>query len=428
MVDDMKSPERDAVETWVPPGVDKLVVIPGQTVPSVLARLDTSTVITDARESAGPSLATPVTDDAADAFAAADFAKYRVSHPVGEGAMGRVVAVQDRDLKRHVAMKILKRDGENERHAVRFIEEAQITGQLEHPNVLPVHDFGVNENGELYFTMKYVKEHENLAHVIALLKKGDVAAHTRYTFERRVQIIQQVCHALHYAHRRGVIHRDIKPANILLGNDGEVFLADWGVAKLAHRASEAEGHLIATSRLDTQATVDGTVIGSPAYMAPEQLDARQDDIDARSDVYALTAVLYELLTCKHYLGETMPRDFAGLVHMVREGKRRVAESYYDRVNGRVPRPLSRICAKGLALNPLERFQSARELELALQAWLEGTSPVVCPGTALQRVFCSSMRSIDRAPVAAPAVIIAAAASVAALAVFGLYSLWAIVLQ
>lgn len=406
--------DNDAVETWVPPGVDR-VAISGQTTPSVLAKLAPS-------DTAVAGGAAPMHAEADDL--AAEFAKYRVSHEVGEGAMGRVLAVHDRDLKRHVAMKVLKRDGGTERHATRFIEEAQITGQLEHPNVLPVHDFGVNERGELFFTMKYVKEHENLAQVIAELRRGDPVTHRRYTFERRVQIVQQVCHALHYAHRRGVIHRDVKPANILLGPDGEVFLADWGVAKLSIRnETPARGVApVTTSRPDAHATVDGTVIGSPAYMAPEQLDARQDAIDARSDVYALTAVLFELLTMKHYLGEKLPRDFPGLVQHVRSGRHRSAESYYDRINGRVPRPLSRICKRGLSLRPEERYQSALELEMALQAWLEGTSPVICPGTALQRVMCSSMRTIDRAPILAPALIITSLVAVALLAGLGLWSL------
>lgn len=419
MVEGMRQSPDNAVETWAPRGNEKLNIKPDHH-SSVLAKMEATqaTVITDPRQSP------PTIDEASiKADIAAELAKYRVTHEVGEGAMGRVVAVQDRDLKRHVAMKILKREQASDHLALRFIEEAQITGQLEHPNVLPVHDFGVNEHGELFFTMQYVKEHENLAQVITGLRKGDAETHQRFTFERRVQIVQQVCHALHYAHRRGVIHRDIKPANILLGPDGEVYLADWGVAKIARRASEDNAApFVSTSRLDTQATVDGTVIGSPAYMAPEQLDARHDDIDARSDVYALTAVLFELLTTKHYIGEKLPRDFPGLVKQVREGKRRAAESYYDRVNGRVPRPLSRICTRGLALDPAERFQSAKELELALQSWLEGTSPVVCPGTALQRVLCSSMRTIDRAPVMAPAVIISLLVVVSALAVFGLWSL------
>ena len=337
--------------------------------------------------------------------------------------MGRVVAAQDRDLKRHVAMKILKTDGNSGHLTTRFIEEAQLTGQLEHPNVLPVYDFGVNDDGELYFTMRYVRNHESLAHIISELRKGNPAMHLRFSIERRVQVIQQVCHALHYAHQRGVIHRDIKPANILLGTNGEVFLADWGVAKLARRQEEARSTDVTTSRVD-EGTRDGAVIGSPAYMSPEQLEARQDAIDARSDVFALSAVLYELLTLKHHLGD-IPREFPELVRRVREGKHVLAEDLFDRLNGRTPKPLSRICRQGLAVEPADRFQTALDVERALQAWIEKTNPVVCTGTRLQRIFCTSVKLIDRRPLLMPAVFVTIGVLVPALAIFGLWKLFSL---
>ncbi len=153
--------------------------------------------------------------------------RFRVEDEVGRGGMGRVVRVADRDLNREVAIKVLLGseavDADQRR---RFVEEAQITAQLEHPGVVPVHDLGLDAEGNPFFSMRLVRGHTTLAQVIAALRGQDPEVHARYTFERRVQVIQRVCHVLHHAHRRGVVHRDIKPDNVVLGQDGEVYLLD----------------------------------------------------------------------------------------------------------------------------------------------------------------------------------------------------------
>jgi eukaryotic-like serine/threonine-protein kinase len=287
-------------------------------------------------------------------------------------------------------MKVLARDlSTSPEYRRNFVDEARISGQLEHPNILPVHELGVTAEGDAYFTMKLLEGAETLRDVIERLAAKDPETHARFTFDRRVALIQQVCNALAHAHARGVVHRDIKPSNILLGRTGEVYLVDWGIA--ATRPQTADG---------------ATLVGTPQYMAPEQ--AQGLAADARSDVYSLTAVLYELLSLTHYLGRAQPGGSGqwGLLRRVIEEAPADAESHVDPVAGRVPRMLSRLCRRGLNKDPRRRFQSARELEESLQSWQEGCGPLVCPGTALQRGMTGGVRWIDRHPRLAPALIIA----------------------
>jgi serine/threonine-protein kinase len=334
-------------------------------------------------------------------------ARYRVREEVGKGGMGKVLRVEDTDLNREIAMKVLLGSAANQGTMRRFIEEAQISSQLEHPNMLPVHDFGINEDGDIFFTMQYVRSHDTIGEIVERLRAGDREAHRRYTFERRVQIMQQVCHALAYAHERGVVHRDIKPSNIMVGEHGEVFVVDWGIAKLA---GQAERDAPQTLRQGDEASPDktrqGTLVGTPPYMSPEQIAGFNDEVDAISDVYAVTTVLYEFLTLNYYLG-ALKNDLAVISAAVLHRKPADAESHLDPLNGRVPRQLSRICRRGLSKPREKRFQSARELAEALQLWLEGNAPVVCPGTGIQRGLVRFSKLIDRHPVLIPAVAITA---------------------
>ncbi|MCA8920752.1 MAG: serine/threonine protein kinase [Planctomycetes bacterium] len=338
--------------------------------------------------------------------------RYAVAEELGRGGMGRVLRVEDNDLNREVAMKVLLVDedatGVDAELLQRFVEEAQINSQLEHPNVLPVHDFGLTPEGELYFTMQIVRESDTIADVLDRLLAGDGPTFLEYSFERRVQIVQQVCNALHYAHERGVVHRDLKPENILIGRHGEVYLVDWGVAKLLD-AETAEIQTVRSqqllegdgSALETQA---GGLMGTPAYMAPEQVLGKHDAVDARTDTYALCAVLYEFLTLHYYLGR-VEDSMRKLLKAILNTRPVDAEAHLSTRNGRVPRQLSRILRKGLEKSPDKRFQSAAELSAALQKWIEGSAPIVCPGTAMQCNMRKFSRLIDRRPVLVPAVTI-----------------------
>jgi len=324
--------------------------------------------------------------------------RYAVDESLGEGGMGLVVKAKDLRLQRQVAMKILSRPNPSARK--RFIQEAQISSQLDHPGILPVYDLGEDESGSPFFTMKCLPQHDTLADVIDKLRLGNVEAQLVYTFEQRVLIVQQVCRALQYAHERGVMHRDVKPANIVLGGFGEVYLLDWGVAKLGepeHDPPDAAAFVSASAPTNTSA---GAIVGTPAYMAPEQvMEGKADPI---SDVYSLCAVLYELLTLRYYL-DPLPEVLVDVILAVVKSVPVEAERFFDPTLGRVPRALSRICRQGLEKRRELRFQSARELEEALQLWLEGRSPIVCSGTCLQRVLARWSYHVDQHPFLVPVV-------------------------
>ena len=157
-------------------------------------------------------------------------ARYEPIRQLGMGGMGEVVLVHDQDIARPVAIKRLLPELDDAATLVRFVDEIRTVGQLEHPNIVPIHDVGVDEQGRYFFVMKYV-EGETLEAIIEKLRAGDAAYHKRYTIERRMEIFLGVLHALEFAHSHGIVHRDIKPANVMVGRYGEVVLMDWGIAK-----------------------------------------------------------------------------------------------------------------------------------------------------------------------------------------------------
>lgn len=322
--------------------------------------------------------------------------RYGEQAEIGKGGMGRVFRVHDHNLNREVAMKVLRKDLANNDLVRRFHVEAQIGGQLEHPGLLPIHDLGHDDDGNAFFTMRYVAEHETLSAIISRLRDGDESTHALYTMERRIHIIQRVVNALSYAHQRGVVHRDIKPDNILIGANGEVYLADWGVATLIKSKTD---ETVETS-IEERPLPEGSLVGTLLYMSPEQL-LGEHNVGPRSDVYGLCAVTYEFFCLHHYLGETPPSTHVSILDSVIYGDRVDAESYLHPQNLRVPRQLSRILRWGLQKDREAAFTSADELSAALQAWVEGKAPIVCPGTFIQRMLTHWGRAIDRRPVLVP---------------------------
>ncbi|HEV8246967.1 MAG TPA: serine/threonine-protein kinase, partial [Polyangiaceae bacterium] len=256
--------------------------------------------------------------------------RIRTVEEVGRGAMGQVLRAFDRKLSREIALKVapLPREQMPRDLLARFVEEAQITAQLEHPNVVPVHDVGLSPEGHAYFSMKLVRG-RSLDSILEQRREGDPETLARFGLRRLLDVFLQVCQALDYAHARGVIHRDLKPANIMVGDFGEVLVMDWGVAKLKEaiaRAGEpASGErAVRTSAEDAALgptaeglrrsdfpvplspgvtsvrsgkkaweTQSGLVLGTPAYMSPEQ--AKGVSVDERTDVYSLGVILYEIL-------------------------------------------------------------------------------------------------------------------------------------
>ena len=233
--------------------------------------------------------------------------RYEDLGALGGGGMGEVRRVRDRDLNCVMAMKSIRSNLlEYPDILTRFIEEAQLTAQLNHPGILPVHELGRHVDGRYYFTMQEVRG-RTLKEVIAsvhAISKGDIWGVTEdgWSLHKLIVAFQRVCEAVGYAHERGVIHRDIKPDNIMVGEHGEVIVLDWGLAKILGRADRAveDGRLnpIQTLRSGDEGheTQMGVVTGTPTYMSPEQARGDLQLLDERTDVYALGVLLYNILS------------------------------------------------------------------------------------------------------------------------------------
>ncbi len=232
-----------------------------------------------------------------DVLADASFsARYLTGEQLGEGGMGVVSACADRRIGREVAMKIVRPgDGSSGDLKARFLREACVQGQLEHPAIVPVYDLGRDPQGTLYFTMKRVRG-ATFEQIIDALHSGAVEAAKQYSRHKLLSAFASVCHAVDFAHARGVLHRDLKPGNVMLGDYGEVYVLDWGLAKVVGSPDarlSSNPPAIATGSDPGTKTALGATMGTPGYMAPEQV--RGETVDARADVYALGAILFELL-------------------------------------------------------------------------------------------------------------------------------------
>lgn len=317
---------------------------------------------------------------------------------LGEGGMGEVVLARDHDIERDVALKRLPTDCDLGR-VVRFTEEIRTVGQLEHPNIVPVHDVGIDAAGRYFFVMKHLRG-ETLESIIQRLASGDEAAHARFTFPVRQQIFLGVLNALAYAHRQGFIHRDLKPANIMVGPYGEVTVMDWGLAKRVRTPERDHGDttLISGPRdgtvLQTQL---GMVMGTPMYMSPEQARGANDELDERTDIYSLTVLFHEFLHLEHYLkARTDARDVlkgvladTPVLHQMNLKGRRF----------QVPAELDWFLARGFEKDPARRYQSIEEMQGELQRIIRGECRIQCQRTFLKRVLNETARLVDERPVA-----------------------------
>ncbi|MBT9585869.1 serine/threonine protein kinase [bacterium] len=276
--------------------------------------------------------------------------------------MGEVARVLDRQLGREVALKSLRTNHrDNPDSIARFLREAKATSQLQHPNIPPVHELGQTAEGSPYFTMTLVRG-ETLSQVVDRMRRGDPETHRQFSFARRIQVIQLVCDAIHYAHSCGFLHRDLKPDNIMIGPFGEVQVMDWG---LVRRISGDE------TPPEPGLTRVGTVVGTLAYAAPEQIAGESAALDARTDVYGLGALLYEFSTLHPpHQGKSVKELMTSV--MTRSPAR--PESFQHEIQGRVPVELSEVILEAMSSLPDERMASALEFRVRLQQILEGKTP------------------------------------------------------
>jgi serine/threonine protein kinase len=286
------------------------------------------------------------------------FGRYSEFHPLATGGSAILRTCRDKNLGRTVVMKTLHPHlAKDDYMHARFLREARVTAQLQHPATVPVYDIGHDLEDRLYFTMKKV-EGMSCREILDRQLAGDEEMLERFDLERMLGVLIQVCNCLAYAHAHGVVHRDVKPENLLVGEFGEVVLLDWGVAKVWADAAGDEAH----ERMQHEVlTAVNQRPGTPLYMSPEQVRGGGESIDHRTDVYSVGAVLYEFLTLSEPIrGKRIQDTFELIVSEMPEPPR-------DRAPGRrIPQPLADVAMRALAKNPEERFASMGDLIRAIR--------------------------------------------------------------
>jgi serine/threonine-protein kinase len=296
----------------------------------------------------------------------------RIFPELGRGGMGRIHPATDRNLLRHVALKRLDRElAQVPMYKDGFIAEAQMTGQLEHPNIVPVHELAVSEEGVPYFTMKLVQG----INFDAWLRDPEHELGSTERLQEGLEIFLKVCDAVAYAHHRGVIHRDLKPENIMVAGFGQVYLMDWGLARLT-KTRPASG---ARAQMEAKGAV-----GTPTFMAPEQARGNPEEMDERSDIFGLGAILYEIISGKMPYGPSMNVDYV-LAQAV-AGK--IVPIDQATIGIGVSKRIRSIVEKATAVKPEDRYQSVVELQAAVRGFLRGglhlPRKTFAPGTVIIR--------------------------------------------
>jgi WD40 repeat protein/serine/threonine protein kinase len=324
----------------------------------------------------------PLTDDS-------PRGRFRILRPHAKGGLGQISVALDQDLHREVALKeIQPRHADNPISRERFLLEAEITGSLEHPGIVPVYALGHGPDGRPFYAMRFVKG-DSLKHAIEDFHSPD-NQNRKDPGARQLALRQllgrfiDVCNAMQYAHSRGVLHRDLKPGNIMVGKYGETLIVDWGLAKSVGRdeITVEEATLAPAFALSSSGqTQPGSAIGTPAYMSPEQAAGKLDELKPTTDVYCLGATLYHILTGSAPFEKDEDIDAAGILARIQRGDFRAPRA----VLSEVPRALDAICLKAMALTPADRYPSAAALVDDLEHWLADEPVSAVPDSLPQQL-------------------------------------------
>lgn len=338
--------------------------------------------------------------------------KHEMEGLLRQGAMGAIQVARDTRLHRQVAMKVILGEEATPRQLRRFIREAKVLAVLDHPNIVPVYDLGQNEAGRWFYTMKYVRGH-NLKDILRGIRSGDAETMERFPLSELLIVFQKVCDAVSFAHARGVLHRDLKPENVMVGFFGEVLVMDWGLAKWLDEGLDPGEDVAARvgqgdPETEIDRTLEGHIMGTPQYMAPEQAEGRGHEVDERADIYSLGAMLYQILTLwppirggtvDEILWKTLHGKIQSPVTYNRPRKIRTTRRIRRIKPGgnstqvrredvevttrevpvnlphcpkhQVPTVIASITMKALALKPSDRYRSVRELQKAVRGYQRG---------------------------------------------------------
>ena len=308
--------------------------------------------------------------------AASSAARFRILRPHAKGGLGEVSVAEDEELHREVALKeVQRRYADNPAMRTRFLVEAEITGGLEHPGIVPVYGLGQYPDGRPFYAMRFIRGN-SLKQAIAQFHDTE-ELFGGLAFRQLLGRFVDVCNAMAYAHSRGVLHRDLKPGNIMLGKFGETLVVDWGLAKVRGQEARGRGQNAGSSQEGgagaepslqppslsaTDETMEGTAIGTTVFMSPEQAAGRLDLVGPASDIYSLGATLYVLLT-----GRT-PFPSGNTI----DNLRNVQAGAFPpprRIKPAIPAPLEAICLKAMAREPQDRYAGALDLAADVEHWL-----------------------------------------------------------
>lgn len=281
---------------------------------------------------------------------------------LAKGGMKEIYRVEDLMTDRFVAKAVMK-NLKSKKAIEQFIQEARITARLEHPNIMPVYDIGIDDNSQAYFTMKLI-EGDNLGVILKKLKTGDKTCRQEYPLPKLLEILNKVCDAVAYAHSKGVLHLDLKPDNIQVGDFGEVLVCDWGLSRFNSDVMQEGEEPI--NYLEGQLTLHGQVYGSPGFMSPEQVTKERQELDHKSDIYSLGCLLYSILT---YHSAFPGKDIDTILDNQANGDFKAPSKRFPELG--VPPALEAVCLHAMSYSKARRYDNAEQIKDEINAYING---------------------------------------------------------